>query len=252
MFSWRNTTFFFLMIRRPPRSTQSRSSAASDVYKRQPDPGPERLRRRARRHDALDQGPSRTGCAASLHRLPSRLEDARPARDVCRHAPAGARDRARERPALGLHRKRLRPRGTEHALLHLRGDARRPGRLRDRRLGAHRGRAVPGVRRPLPRSLRRRSGNVGRAAGPRPPGRVMKSIRVRPPAVAGMFYPASPPALARHVDALLAAAKGPLAGPLPAALVVPHAGTIYSGPVAATAYERLRPHAESICLLYTS
>eukprot|EP00657_Telonema_sp_P-1_P006190 TRINITY_DN24367_c0_g1_i1.p1 TRINITY_DN24367_c0_g1~~TRINITY_DN24367_c0_g1_i1.p1 ORF type:complete len:102 (+),score=38.18 TRINITY_DN24367_c0_g1_i1:104-409(+) len=29
--------FFFLMIRRPPRSTQSRSSAASDVYKRQHD-----------------------------------------------------------------------------------------------------------------------------------------------------------------------------------------------------------------------
>ncbi len=27
--------FFFLMIRRPPRSTQSRSSAASDVYQRQ-------------------------------------------------------------------------------------------------------------------------------------------------------------------------------------------------------------------------
>ena len=27
--------FFFLMIRRPPRSTQSRSSAASDVYNRQ-------------------------------------------------------------------------------------------------------------------------------------------------------------------------------------------------------------------------
>ena len=35
---WSNITtrvFFFLMIRRPPRSTQSRSSAASDVYKRQ-------------------------------------------------------------------------------------------------------------------------------------------------------------------------------------------------------------------------
>ena len=27
--------FFFVMIRRPPRSTQGRSSAASDVYKRQ-------------------------------------------------------------------------------------------------------------------------------------------------------------------------------------------------------------------------
>src|SRR5659263_783330 len=32
--------FFFLMIRRPPRSTQSRSSAASDVYKRQAEPPP--------------------------------------------------------------------------------------------------------------------------------------------------------------------------------------------------------------------
>ena len=30
-----NSLVFFLMIRRPPRSTQSRSSAASDVYKRQ-------------------------------------------------------------------------------------------------------------------------------------------------------------------------------------------------------------------------
>ena len=31
----RYRVFFFLMIGRPPRSTQSRSSAASDVYKRQ-------------------------------------------------------------------------------------------------------------------------------------------------------------------------------------------------------------------------
>ena len=30
-----NMLFFFLMIRRPPRSTLDRSSAASDVYKRQ-------------------------------------------------------------------------------------------------------------------------------------------------------------------------------------------------------------------------
>ena len=34
--------FFFLRIRRPPRSTQSRSSAASDVYKRQVLRGPGR------------------------------------------------------------------------------------------------------------------------------------------------------------------------------------------------------------------
>ena len=35
---------FFLMIRRPPRSTLERSSAASDVYKRQIQPGPAILR----------------------------------------------------------------------------------------------------------------------------------------------------------------------------------------------------------------
>src|SRR5450756_3120015 len=35
MIIFENIWFFFLMIRRPPRSTQSRSSAASDVYKRQ-------------------------------------------------------------------------------------------------------------------------------------------------------------------------------------------------------------------------
>ena len=33
--TWSRGFLFFLMIRRPPRSTQGRSSAASDVYKRQ-------------------------------------------------------------------------------------------------------------------------------------------------------------------------------------------------------------------------
>ena len=32
---YKSTLVFFLMIRRPPRSTLDRSSAASDVYKRQ-------------------------------------------------------------------------------------------------------------------------------------------------------------------------------------------------------------------------
>jgi AmmeMemoRadiSam system protein B len=61
-----------------------------------------------------------------------------------------------------------------------------------------------------------------------------------------MFYPASPAALARHVDALLASAHVAPESAAPLALVVPHAGTIYSGPVAASAYARLRPHASSI------
>jgi AmmeMemoRadiSam system protein B len=64
-------------------------------------------------------------------------------------------------------------------------------------------------------------------------------MSVRPPAVAGSFYPASRRALAALVDSLLAAAA-PTYGPPPKALVVPHAGYVYSGPIAATAYARLR------------
>jgi hypothetical protein len=68
---------------------------------------------------------------------------------------------------------------------------------------------------------------------------------VRPPAVAGAFYPADPSVLARVVDTLLAEA-GPARGPRPKALVVPHAGYVYSGPIAAAAFAQLAPHAESI------
>lgn len=63
---------------------------------------------------------------------------------------------------------------------------------------------------------------------------------VRAPAVAGSFYPSDPAALANTVDRLLAAAGPVPDGPPPRALVVPHAGYAYSGPVAATAYARLR------------
>lgn len=67
---------------------------------------------------------------------------------------------------------------------------------------------------------------------------------LRPAAVAGTFYPAAPRLLRTEVDALLAAA--PVAADphvAPKALIVPHAGYRYSGPIAATAYARLRPFA---------
>ncbi len=62
--------------------------------------------------------------------------------------------------------------------------------------------------------------------------------RVRPPAVAGTFYPAEAAVLAGQVERLLAQAQVH-DKPAPAALVVPHAGYVYSGPVAASAYARL-------------
>lgn len=65
------------------------------------------------------------------------------------------------------------------------------------------------------------------------------AVAVRPAAVAGRFYPGSAHALRREIDAYLEAAPaasqaiGALA---PKMVLVPHAGYVYSGPVAARAY----------------
>ncbi len=67
---------------------------------------------------------------------------------------------------------------------------------------------------------------------------------VRPPAVAGRFYPGSPTELADTVDELLAAAKH--GERFPKALIVPHAGYVYSGPIAATAFAQIAPRASQI------
>lgn len=67
-------------------------------------------------------------------------------------------------------------------------------------------------------------------------------LTVRPAAVAGMFYPGASPALKASVRALLDGAPRFAADAAwPKALIVPHAGYIYSGPIAASAYARLVP-----------
>lgn len=67
----------------------------------------------------------------------------------------------------------------------------------------------------------------------------MPREKVRPAAVAGSWYPGTAPALAREVDRYLDAVRESPAGD-PVALIAPHAGLIYSGPVAAHAYRLLR------------
>lgn len=80
---------------------------------------------------------------------------------------------------------------------------------------------------------------------------------IRRPAVAGTFYPASPEELEREiqeflasvpesVDASVSASPDPQVDYAPKALIVPHAGYVYSGPVAAHAYKRLAPFREKI------
>jgi MEMO1 family protein len=66
----------------------------------------------------------------------------------------------------------------------------------------------------------------------------------RPPAVAGAFYPASADVLRHDVTSLLAAAYA--GGAAPKAIVVPHAGYVYSGAVAASAYACVRAAATEI------
>lgn len=72
-------------------------------------------------------------------------------------------------------------------------------------------------------------------------------MRVREPAVAGMFYPGEPDELRATVGELLAAGRiEDESAVCPKALIVPHAGYIYSGEVAADAYVQLRAHRRRI------
>lgn len=80
---------------------------------------------------------------------------------------------------------------------------------------------------------------------------------VRPPAVAGSFYPGSERALRTMVRELLASAhdgtaaggsatRGAPDGPAAKAIVAPHAGYVYSGSTAALAYAPLAPRRDAV------
>ncbi|MEI6559416.1 MAG: AmmeMemoRadiSam system protein B [Rhodospirillaceae bacterium] len=70
---------------------------------------------------------------------------------------------------------------------------------------------------------------------------------VRAPAVAGMFYPSDPAVLQHMVAGFIEAEAGAdtAAGPFKA-IIAPHAGYPYSGPIAGTVYAALRPLASQI------
>lgn len=67
---------------------------------------------------------------------------------------------------------------------------------------------------------------------------------IRPPAVAGLFYPKDSHALRTMVQGFLRQAASH--GQPPKAIIAPHAGYVYSGPVAASAYALLAPAKDSI------
>lgn len=69
---------------------------------------------------------------------------------------------------------------------------------------------------------------------------------IREPAVAGMFYPVVPEELRGMIEGFLASAEP---GPHPKAIIAPHAGYIYSGPVAASAYIRVHSTISRVVLI---
>ena len=72
--------------------------------------------------------------------------------------------------------------------------------------------------------------------------------QIRQPAVAGMFYPRDANELASMLTDMLQTAASQLTDPTPApkAIIVPHAGYVYSGPVAASAYARIVPRSQQV------
>lgn len=73
-------------------------------------------------------------------------------------------------------------------------------------------------------------------------------MTTRPAAVAGTWYPGTPGALAEEVDLFLGAAGTPPPGRLDA-IIAPHAGIMFSGPVAAYAYGASRPEHYDVAVL---
>ncbi len=72
-------------------------------------------------------------------------------------------------------------------------------------------------------------------------------VRLSP--IAGMWYPGSPRELTRAVDDMLARVPPPSASGDLVALIAPHAGYAYSGPIAAHAYRQLEKRADDLIVL---
>lgn len=71
---------------------------------------------------------------------------------------------------------------------------------------------------------------------------------VRAPAVAGIFYPSDKAVLRQSIDEYLDTAVSPQTLPpqIPKAIIAPHAGYIYSGPIAGSAYKLLQGKSDHI------
>lgn len=94
------------------------------------------------------------------------------------------------------------------------------------------------------------AGSAPPADPPLTPTATRPADRIRPATLAGTWYPADPDELRRTVDDLLAAAA-PVDG-IPLGLLVPHAGYIYSGSVAAAGFKQLVGRPVDVAVIISS
>jgi pyruvate formate lyase activating enzyme len=94
-------------------------------------PGRNGKRRRNRRRMRVDPGEPGHRRTGALHRIPSRLQDARHTADTSCHPEAGPLYRHRGRPTVRLHRQRSRRRGRQHLLPRVRVGGRGSRLVRD-------------------------------------------------------------------------------------------------------------------------
>ena len=73
--------------------------------------------------------------------------------------------------------------------------------------------------------------------------------KIRKPAVAGQFYPASPTALREDIENYLAVAKADASAQRSNIVIAPHAGYVFSAPVAAKAYARINKKTKTVILI---
>lgn len=93
---------------------------------------------------------------------------------------------------------------------------------------------------------KKRNGKQATSALTASPTAVSRS-KIRPPAVAGSWYPDDSHKLAEMVDRMLAGAA-PVNGS-PVALVVPHASYLFSGPIAASGFKQLQGETYDVAII---
>ncbi len=77
----------------------------------------------------------------------------------------------------------------------------------------------------------------------------MQPSKIQPPAVAGLFYDQDPAQLSRAVQGFIAAGQTQTAAAVtrrPKAIIAPHAGYVFSGPIAGSAYAAIADRAAEI------